>query len=143
MSGTESIIIVVFVIFSFVISLLDIKTGVMPRIIFIVAFFLFFTLNILRVEHYPLIVSIAGALLGLFVFSTAFFISKKMLGLADIWYSGLIGLVLGPLLWYTAIGIACLTGITYVLIFKKRRIPFIPFMAAGSVAMSIVQGLFL
>jgi prepilin signal peptidase PulO-like enzyme (type II secretory pathway) len=143
MNGLEFIIIVTFAIFSFVIALLDIKIGSAPRIAFIVAFSVFFTLNILKAEYYPLLVSIAGMLIGLFVFFLAFFISKKKLGLADIWYSGLIGLVLGPFWWYPAIGIACLTGVAYLFIFKKRRIPFIPFMAVGSITMFIVQGLFL
>jgi len=143
MNGAEGIIITLFVTFSFAIALLDVKTGAVPRVAFIIAFPVFFTLNMIRVERHSLLMIIAGTLLGLFIFSLAFFISKKKLGLADIWYSGLIGLVLGPLWWYPAIGIACVAGVSCVFMFKKRRIPFIPCMAAGSVTVSIVKGWFL
>jgi len=142
MNIAEFIIIGMFTIFSFIIALLDIKTGSAPRVAFIVAFLVFFAINLLMFECYSLLASIAGTLLGLLVFSLAFIISRKKLGLADIWYSGIIGLVLGPLWWYPAIGIACLAGVTCVFILKRRRIPFIPCMAIGSVAMSIVKGLF-
>jgi len=143
MNIKEFIIITMFAIFSLIIAFWDIKTGEVPRIAFIIAFCIFLTLNVLRKEHYPLLISFIGTMLGILIFSIAFFVSRKRLGLADIWYSGLIGMVLGPLWWYPAIGIACLTGVICVFIFKKRRIPFIPCMAVGSVAMSIVKGLFL
>jgi len=143
MNGVENLIKTIFVIFSFAIAILDVKTGAVPRVAFIIAFPVFFTLNMLKVERYPLLLIIAGTLLGLFIFFLVFFISKKRLGLADIWYSGLIGLVLGPLWWYPAIGIACIAGVACVFMFKRRRIPFIPCMAVGSVAMFILKGWFL
>lgn len=132
----------VFALFSLAVAAADIKTGMVPRIAFIAAFPVFVTLSLLRAEHYPLWAVFVGAGLGLFVFALAFFISGRKLGLADIWYSGLIGLVLGPLWWFPAIGIACLAGVIYIVVSHNRRIPFIPCMAAGGVAMSVIQGWF-
>ena len=132
-----------FVLFSAAIAVVDIKTGMVPRVVFVIAFPVFLGLCLLRAELYTLAVILPGTLLGLVIFGLAFILSGKKLGLADVWYSGLIGLVLGPLWWYPAIGIACLMGTAWSLLFKKRRIPFIPCMAVGSITISVVQGWFL
>jgi len=129
-----------FITFSAAIAAADIKTGKVPRIAFILAFPVFIILTILSDEQLPLWKPIAGGLTGLIIFLLAYFISGKKLGLADVWYSALIGIVLGPWLWYAAIGSACAAGIIYILIFKKRKIPFIPFMAIGSIVMCFVKG---
>jgi len=130
---------VLFSIFSFAIALSDIKTGVVPRIAFVFAFPVFFVLCLLSKDPNSPEVLAAGAFLGLFVFLLAFVISGKRLGLADVWYAALIGLVLGPRWWYAAVFCACIAGIVYMLASKKRKIPFIPLMALGSVAASIFQ----
>jgi len=75
----------------------------------------------------------------LFVFLLAFFVSNKKLGLADIWYSALAGMALGPLCWYAAISIACVLGIGYMFVSKRRQIPFIPFMTLGSIIAIIIR----
>jgi prepilin signal peptidase PulO-like enzyme (type II secretory pathway) len=126
---------ILFIIFSAIIAAADIKRGAVPRILFIAAFPLFTVLIIF--SHTPFQESVIGFLTGLLVFLLAFFISKKRLGLADVWYSALIGLVLGPWRWYAAIGIACAAGIAYIFILKKRKIPFIPCMALGAFIMSV------
>lgn len=126
--------------FSVLITVLDVKTREIPRILFVSAFLLFLTLVILAA--YPGIpwIAIAGAAIGLAVFLLAYVLSKKKLGLADVWYSGVIGMVLGPMQWYIAISIACVTGVLFLLLRKKTTIPFTPFMAAGSAAVSLLQG---
>jgi len=128
----EILIKLLFSIFSFAIAMSDIKTGMVPRIAFALAFPVFFALCLLSEDPIPPEVLAAGALLGLFVFLAAYFVSGKKLGLADVWYAALIGLVLGPWLWYAAVFCACIAGITYMIAFKKRKIPFIPLMALGS-----------
>jgi len=137
---SELCIKVFFSIFSFAVALSDIKTGMVPRIAFVFAFPVFFVLCLLSENpHSPVLLS-AGALLGLFVFLLAFAISgKRLLGLADVWYAGLIGLVLGPWRWYAAMFCACGAGIVYMLASKKRKIPFIPLMALGSAAVNFFQ----
>ena len=129
-----------FTSFSIAIAVSDIKTGMVPRIFFIIALPIFLIIIIMRSDQYPFWVSMAGAFLGLLIFTIAFFISGRRLGLADIWYSGLIGLLLGPLWWYPATGIACLAGIIWIAVSKKQRIPFIPCMALGGAVIIFLQG---
>jgi prepilin signal peptidase PulO-like enzyme (type II secretory pathway) len=123
-----------FSIFSFAIAVSDIKTCTVSRIVFVLAFPVFFVLCLLSENpHSPLVLA-TGALLGLLAFLAAYFISGERLGLADVWYSAIIGLVLGPLWWFQAVFCACIAGIVYMLASKRRSIPFIPFMALGSAA---------
>lgn len=131
-----------FVLFSIVIATIDIKTGKVPRAAFIIAFPAFFILRVLLDERRPSWMLIAGCLTGLIIFLIVFFISGKRLGLADVWYSALIGLVLGLWWWYAAMGSACIAGIVYLLISRQRRIPFIPFMALGSIITCIIHEAF-
>ncbi|MCL2243636.1 MAG: hypothetical protein FWC03_04120 [Treponema sp.] len=136
-----------FTSFSIAIAVSDLKTGMVPRIFFIAALPIFLLIIILQADSpgaqaLALWANFAGAFFGLFIFTIAFFISGRRLGLADIWYSGLIGLLLGPLWWFPAIGIACLAGIIWIVVSKKERIPFIPCMAMGSAAIIILQGWF-
>ena len=128
-----------FIPFSAVIAASDIKTGKVPRIVFVIAFPVFLILRLLLDDRSEYLEPITGCLTGLIIFLLAYFISGKKLGLADVWYSALIGLVLGPWIWYAAMGGACITGIIYMLVSKQRRIPFIPFMALGSIVASIVR----
>jgi prepilin signal peptidase PulO-like enzyme (type II secretory pathway) len=130
---------ILFFIFSFAIALSDIKNGEVPRIAFVIAFPVFFILCLLSANSHSALVILAGALLGVSVFLLAFIISGKKLGLADVWYAALIGLVLGPWLWYAAMLCACIAGIVYILVSGRRKIPFIPLMALGSVVVSVFQ----
>ena len=127
-----------FIVFSLFISILDFKTGEVPRLAFIFAFPALFTMALFSESHLPK-KALAGALLGLFVFLLAYLISGKKLGLADVWYSALIGMMLGPLGWYAAIINACISGAFFMLVSKKRQIPFIPFLAFGSTIMAVIQ----
>ena len=131
---------IIFVIFSAAIAAADIKTGRVPRLAFVFAFPLFFVLKLLLDEHLPAWEPIVGGLTGFTIFLLVFFISGKKLGFADVWYSGLIGIVLGPWLWYAAIGSACIAGLIYFFISKQLRIPFIPFMALGSIIVCLALG---
>jgi prepilin signal peptidase PulO-like enzyme (type II secretory pathway) len=139
----DALLKIFFILFSITVAIMDIKKGGVPRLAFIIAFLALFTLR--AVPNTILWLSIVGALMGLSIFLLAFFLSKKKLGLADVWYSCIIGFVLGPLHWYMAISIACILGVLYIFILKKRSgqwpaIPFIPFMAIGGVAISIIKG---
>ena len=129
-----------FAIFSIAIAITDLKTGEVPRLAFVIAFPFFIVFRTMLNEDLPPLEPAIGMLLGLVIFLIVFFVSGRKLGLADVWYSALIGLVLGPWWWYAAIGSACIAGMIYMLASKRRRIPFIPFMALGSIVMSIIQG---
>ena len=129
-----------FIFFSVFVAASDIKNGKVPRVAFVFAFPFFIILRFFLDERFPTWEPVAGCFAGLVIFLLAFFISGKKLGLADVWYSALIGLILGFWWWYAAIAIACITAVVYIGVLKKRRIPFIPFMALGSIAISIIQG---
>jgi len=129
-----------FVLFSIIIAVMDYKTGAVPRLAFIGAFALLFTLKLLADKNNFPWFSLTGVVMGLAVFLLAFFLSGKKLGLADVWYSGIIGFVLGPWFWYLAIAIACVSGIIYILLSRKKKIPFIPLMAVGGIVAGIVEG---
>jgi leader peptidase (prepilin peptidase)/N-methyltransferase len=130
---------IVFFFFSLIISAADIKKGEVPRMIFIIAFVFLLTFIAVMQGRIQLIESIIGFSTGLFIFLLVYFFSGKRLGLADVWYSAIIGLILGPFWWYGAICLACISGVLFCLITKQRQIPFIPFMALGSMVMNFIQ----
>ena len=129
-----------FILFSAAIAATDIKTGKVPRAAFVFAFPFFFILGVLTAGRPGYWEQAAGSLIGLAVFMLAYFITGKKLGLADVWYSALVGMVLGPWRWYAAMGSACIAGTICILVSKQRSIPFIPFMALGSIVVSFVLG---
>ena len=131
----KALITVLFVIFSCLIALGDIKTESVPRIAFVIAIPVFLALKLLPRSQYTLFDSLAGLFAGLATFLLAFFVSGGKLGLADVWYSALAGLVLGPGNWYAAMDFACAAGMVFILVSGRRSIAFIPFMALGSIIM--------
>jgi Flp pilus assembly protein protease CpaA len=136
---SEFVVKILFSIFSFAVAASDVKTGAVPRIAFAVAFPAFFVLCLLSGNPHSVLAMTTGAFLGLGVFLLAFAISGKRLGLADVWYAALAGLVLGPLWWYAAMFCACIAGIVFILVSGRRKIPFLPLMAFGSAAANFFQ----
>lgn len=136
----ETLATLLFILFSLAIATEDIKTGAVSRLAFMGAFPVFFAFVLLRSARHSLLAALTGAMVGLIAFLLAYFISAKKLGLADVWYSALIGMVLGPRNWYLAIGSACIGGIVYILVSKRQSIPFIPLMAIGSIVVGIIKG---
>jgi len=128
-----------FYAFSVAISLADIRKGEVPRLAFAAAFPAFFAFRV-GWGGFPMWEAAAGFLAGLLVFLLARIVSGGKLGLADVWYSALIGLVLGPWRWYGAAALACLGGMALLLVSGRHRIPFIPLMAVGGIAMCIFIG---
>jgi len=136
----EFILTIIFTLFSAAIAVMDCKTEKVPRMAFIGVFPVLFALRFLPdMGSFPYY-SFIGMVIGLAVFLLAYVLSKKKLGLADAWYSGIIGFVLGPLWWYAAISIACVLGILYMLFSKKIKMPFIPLMAIGGITANIIKG---
>ena len=133
----EVLRIALFSLFSVFISAMDIKNGEIPRVAFAIAFPFFFTFNLLISNQNWLRESMFGLVLGLITFLLAFIISKGKLGLADVWYSALIGMVSGLWRWYVTIALSCFAGILFIVATKKRKIPFIPFMALGNITAEI------
>ncbi|MCL2832217.1 MAG: hypothetical protein FWD78_03515 [Treponema sp.] len=133
--GQKIPVAILFTLFSAGISAADIKTGAVPRIVFALAFPFFFIIGGLADSVIITTESAAGLFAGLLVFLTAYFLSGKKLGLADVWYSALIGMVFGLEQWFIAAGYACAAGVILIIISKRKVIPFIPCMAAGSILM--------
>jgi prepilin signal peptidase PulO-like enzyme (type II secretory pathway) len=61
--------------------------------------------------------------------------SRGRLGLADVWYAGLLSALLGSHWWYGATAIASLAVGGYLLITRAETVPFIPFLASGGAVM--------
>jgi prepilin signal peptidase PulO-like enzyme (type II secretory pathway) len=122
-----------FILISVYLSILDIRQGTISRL-FLWSIILAVLIYKITLGGITAIVNpISGLFLGIGVFLLVFFISGKKLGLADVWYAGLVGMVLGPLWWYPAIFLSCMFGLFGMLLLRLRSIPFIPFMAAGSI----------
>jgi hypothetical protein len=135
-----TVAILFYLFFSVGIAVMDIKTGSVPRGAFVCAAVVFFAAKLFFEGRGVLFLSLAGCIMGIGLFLLAFFGSGKKLGLADVWYSGLIGVVLGPVWWYPAIFAACVVGLAWLLCVKRRSIPFIPCMAFGSMAALLAKG---
>ena len=78
--------------------------------------------------------SFGGAVLGMLLFLLAYYISRKQLGLADVWFSGFIGAALGIIQWYVAVSIGCIAAFLFFLCSrgKWKSLPFIPFLSVGA-----------
>jgi len=88
--------------------------------------------------------SFGGAVLGILLFLLAYYISKKQLGLADVWFSGFTGAFLGIIKWYAAIGIGCIVALIFFMCNKNKgkALPFIPFLSVGACATELTALLF-
>jgi hypothetical protein len=78
---------------------------------------------------------LAGCGLGLAVYVLAYALLKGKLGLADVWYAGFAGAVFGPVWWLAVSSAGCVFALGYMLVFRRRSVAFIPFMAAGGTVM--------
>jgi hypothetical protein len=119
-----------FILFSIVISVRDAFVGVVSRPCLWGAIFGALLIQWV-INAGPPATALAGGLVGLAVFSLAFFVSGRRLGLADLWYAALMGIVFGPLWWHIAIGFACVYALLFFLLTRRRSLPFIPFMSVG------------
>lgn len=123
---------ILFIFFSLCIAILDIRTGAIPRLALWGALVFSVGIRFFAGERVLFFEAIIGGGVGLAIFFLAFLFSGKKLGLADVWYAGLIGTVVGPVWWFPAILISCIAGSLYFAVKRSETIPFIPFMAAGS-----------
>lgn len=88
-----------------------------------------------------------GAATGLALFSGVRFLSKGKLGWGDVKFSALIGAALGPAAWFWAVTFASVVGLAVAglllslgRIDSRARIPFAPFLAAGSLFSAVAAG---
>jgi leader peptidase (prepilin peptidase) / N-methyltransferase len=92
----------------------------------------------------------AGGLVGALAFLAVKRISKGRLGSGDVWFSALIGFSFGFWTWDIGLLVAAFLGVLWTGILRLSgrrgslrdiRVPFAPFMFAGSIAVSIFRGL--
>lgn len=151
----------VFIIFSIMMSVCDLRTKTVPRwmsfsllglMIFLPLLNLIFTgVSVPAVRDYILRPIVAGCF-GLLLFWLVRLICRKKLGLADVWFSGSMGFLL-CLNWYiVAAGLSCVLFFLYYLglsfsfskqkgksVFDSLKLPFIPFLTAGSIIILIIK----
>ncbi len=119
----EVIICVVFAVFSVFMTVQDIKTPKVSRwcsvalLVAAVVARLVFCVGKERVGY------VASAAIGLVVFEAVRLVVKKRLGLADVFYSGSAGALLGFDMWLASCAIACAAaaGVIYVRVRKATR----------------------
>jgi hypothetical protein len=128
-------LVALYLLFSLYLSVRDIRYGEVSRTLLWLALGVALTLRVLLGGPAVLPEAAGGGILGIGFFLVVFFCSHKKLGLADVWYAGLIGVMLGPWRWVGGIVLAGIFALGYCLITGRRTVPFIPFMAAGSAAL--------
>jgi prepilin signal peptidase PulO-like enzyme (type II secretory pathway) len=121
-----------FFLFSVFISIADIKTGTVSRCFMWLSAVALFLLKYAAYGKSILLLSVIGCAIGLLVFYLAYYCSRKKLGLADVWYAGIMGIVLGAVYWYPAVIVACIFAVISMVFMRKKSLPFLPFMAAGT-----------
>lgn len=94
--------------------------------------------------------TILGGGIGLLSFAFIARFSQGRLGYGDVWFSTLVGFAFGFLTWDFGMLAAAILGLLWVIVLSMKhhvrdysgiRIPFVPFMFAGSIAVSIYRGL--
>lgn len=171
----------IFCIFAFILSFIDIKQQKIPRFLSFSFIGIIYGLRIFEAIVAVLISSKTdeslgfshfifamyspslGLMLGFVVFYAIRVLTKKKLGLADVWFSAGIGTFLGYLGWYFAIAIACLMALVWIFSFalvkkirspkdnmadiaffkiiRTTKIPFIPFLSFGSLCTLLISSL--
>ncbi len=132
-----------FVLFSLILIIQDIKYLLLPDIYILLLSLSLITFDIFLNKSFILSGIKGFVSCGLF-FLFIYFISSKKLGFGDVKYSAVIGYFLGLPNWIFAVIFACLSAIVFYYIgvkkqswTKETKIPFGPFLAAGSIFTSI------
>jgi Flp pilus assembly protein protease CpaA len=132
------VLFIFFLLFSLIATIQDLQSGQVSRVLLWGGIAVM--LLIQAFQAWTLFLpALGGTALGLGMFLLVWFLSGKKLGLADVWYAGLLGAALGPLWLYPAIGAACLFAFACFLISRNKSIPFIPSMALAGLATFIAK----
>ncbi|MCR4939905.1 MAG: prepilin peptidase [Treponemataceae bacterium] len=142
----EYVICVVFFAFSVFMTVQDIKSQKVSRWCSVALLVVMIVSRIFFCDGNERSGFIASAFLGLGLFEAVRLIVKKKLGLADVFYSGSAGALLGFDMWLAMCFIACIVAAS-VIFFRIRRsahekntrdilmipVPFIPCLFVGSI----------
>jgi prepilin signal peptidase PulO-like enzyme (type II secretory pathway) len=129
------VILAVYVILSLIYSFEDLRRGEVPRLSMWAGILLIGLSRFFLLSPEEGISGLAGLAAGFLVYFLVFRLLKGRLGLADVWYAAFSGCVFGPLWWAVMSLCGCVFALGYMLICRVRRVSFIPFMAAGGIAL--------
>lgn len=146
----EIIIGLVFIIFSLIMSFQDLRTKTVSRFLSVSLMILMLLLPLINLLRYGISVPACrdyflkpyiGFIMGILIFWISRALTKKRLGLADVFFSGSIGALLGTRLYILAILTACIFCLMFYLgiylsMGKKAKnisLPFIPFMTLSAI----------
>ena len=118
----EIIICVVFAAFSIFMSVQDIKTQKVSRWCSVALLVVAVVARLVFWKGEERVGFVASACIAIAVFWAVRFITKKKLGLADVFYSGSSGALLGFDMWLASCAIACVAA-ACVIWFRVHRLP--------------------
>lgn len=132
-----------FCIISFFLVRKDIKEMILPDVYLIILFSCLLIFDIMFNREYIVFGGIGFLTAGVF-FLTVYYMSGKKIGFGDVKYAAVLGYFLGIPAWVIAIILACIIAIIFfcfgIKIFnwnKTKKIPFGPFLAGGSIIVSL------
>lgn len=137
----ELLRLVFFLVFATILSIYDIKLMQVP------IFFLFAQLIVLLIFDFlffknDLLGNSIGATSCFLILFATYLLTKRKMGMGDVFYGFTVGWFLGSFLWLPALFAATVFGIIFLLEKRKntkqKRIPFVPFMSLSSLCVSIL-----
>lgn len=118
-----------FAIVSVILVYSDLKTFHIPVDVLAAGIFLLIIEKIFYGNFFP---KILPAVYIFTVYLIIYFLLKNKFGFGDVLYSFFCGLVFNMQEVFISQISACIFGIVFMLVFSKRKIPFVPFMFVGS-----------
>ncbi len=139
----------VFIMVSIPASIIDVKYRIIPDWCVISGSVILFFLRLYISRDVLLIISL-DMFSGPFIFMMIRLISRGKLGMGDVKFSALMGLFLGFPGWFAALSAASFLGLLFAAagciagaLNKTSRIPFAPFLTAGSIGVYLLTPLIL
>jgi hypothetical protein len=129
------VILAVYIILSLMYSYADLRRGEVPRLSMWAGILLIAVSRFFLLSPDEGVSGLAGAAGGFLVYFLVFKAAAGKLGLADVWYAGFSGCVFGPVWWSVMSLCGCVFTLVYMLVCRVRMVSFIPFMAAGGIAL--------
>ncbi|MCD6398137.1 MAG: prepilin peptidase [Spirochaetaceae bacterium] len=147
--GSSLAVLIIFLVFSIPVCIFDIKYKRIPNWIVFTGTVFLFAVRFFYFQDSPVSMLI-NMLSGGLMFYTIRFFTKGKLGMGDVKFAAFIALFLGFPLFFAAVAVASFTGLVFAVaglaicrINKSTKIPFAPFLTAGSIIVSIINIIFL
>ena len=143
------VLLAIFLLVAIPVSVFDIRTRRIPNWIVFTGIVFLFALRFLYFKDSPVSLFINILTGGLIFYSVRLF-TKGKLGMGDVKFAAFIALFAGFPLFFAAVGVASLAGLAFALagmamgkIKKTTKIPFAPFLTAGSIVIYILKIIYL